>query len=46
MGKIIYPEPLRRGDSIAITAPSSGVENELHHLLEKSKANLRTLALL
>jgi len=43
MKNIVYPEPLRRGDCIAITAPSSGVEQELHHLLVNSKKNLESL---
>lgn len=34
---IKYPAPLRKGDCIAITAPSSGVEEHLHHLLIRSK---------
>ncbi|WP_256760445.1 S66 peptidase family protein [Cohnella sp. WQ 127256] len=43
MRKIIYPEPLQQGDTIAITAPSSGLESDLHHLLTRSKANLEKL---
>lgn len=37
MTSIRYPQPLKKGDHVAITAPSSGVERELHHLLHKAK---------
>ena len=33
---IRYPEPLKKGRTIGVTAPSSGVESELHHLLRKT----------
>ncbi|PTX55090.1 LD-carboxypeptidase [Melghirimyces profundicolus] len=34
---IRYPKPLRTGDKIAVTAPSSGVEESLHVLLREAK---------
>ena len=34
---IRYPNPLRIGQTIGVTAPSSGVEKELHSLLNESK---------
>ncbi|WP_373231034.1 S66 peptidase family protein [Cohnella sp.] len=43
MEKIIYPAALSKGDYIAVTAPSSGVEEGLHNLLMKSKVNLEKL---
>lgn len=39
MKKIVYPDPLREGDCIAVSAPSSGVEPELHHLLHTARKN-------
>ncbi|NYF25117.1 S66 peptidase family protein [Sporosarcina sp. JAI121] len=33
---IRYPEPLKIGQTIGVTATSSGVESELHHLLRKA----------
>jgi muramoyltetrapeptide carboxypeptidase len=41
--KIIYPQALTRGNTIAVTAPSSGVENHLHHLLDLSRTNIQKL---
>lgn len=38
--KIRYPEPLKPGDAIAVTAPSSGVAEALHERLELSRAAL------
>lgn len=35
--EMIYPAPLRPGDRIAITAPSSGVNPEYHHLLHRTR---------
>jgi muramoyltetrapeptide carboxypeptidase len=43
MARISYPSALREGDRLAITAPSSGVEDHLHPLLAKSKVNLERL---
>lgn len=43
MARISYPSPLRKGDRLAITAPSSGVEDHLHPLLAKSKVNVERL---
>jgi muramoyltetrapeptide carboxypeptidase len=40
MKRITYPEQLKSGDIIAVTAPSSGVEEEFHFMLNKSKNNL------
>ncbi|MBM7601065.1 muramoyltetrapeptide carboxypeptidase LdcA involved in peptidoglycan recycling [Virgibacillus halotolerans] len=37
---IKYPKPLKTGDQIAVTAPSSGVEESLHILLSKAKGNV------
>ncbi|AJI26356.1 LD-carboxypeptidase (plasmid) [Bacillus cereus] len=37
---IKYPTPLRKGNKIAVTAPSSGVEQSLHTLLTKAKKNV------
>src|SRR5699024_8271813 len=37
---IKYPKPLKVGDKIGVTAPSSGVEKSLHILLEKAKENV------
>lgn len=39
---IRYPKPLQKGDTIGVTAPSSGVEESLHILLTKAKANVET----
>ncbi len=33
---IRYPEALKKGQTIGVTATSSGVESELHHLLRKA----------
>ncbi|KXH87234.1 S66 peptidase family protein [Sporosarcina sp. HYO08] len=33
---IRYPNPIRKGQTIGVTATSSGVESELHHLLRKA----------
>lgn len=41
--KINYPNGLKKGDKIAVTALSSGVEQPLHLLLEKAKVNLESL---
>ncbi|MBV6714091.1 S66 family peptidase [Paenibacillus chitinolyticus] len=38
--RIVYPQPLKKGGRIAVTAPSSGVEEPLHHLLKASKEAL------
>lgn len=38
--KIRFPKPLSKGDNIGVTAPSSGVEKELHHLLVRGKEAL------
>src|SRR5699024_6771917 len=35
-----YPKPLKTGDKIGVTAPSSGVEEHLHLLLHKAKENV------
>jgi muramoyltetrapeptide carboxypeptidase len=37
---IIYPKPLKKGDRIAVTAPSSGVEEHLHILLHQARENV------
>ncbi|HEX5564146.1 MAG TPA: S66 peptidase family protein [Sporosarcina sp.] len=34
---IRYPKPLQQGDTIGVTAPSSGVEETLHHLIHNAK---------
>jgi muramoyltetrapeptide carboxypeptidase len=39
---IIYPRPLRKGSRIAVTAPSSGVEEHLHFLLHKAKQQVES----
>lgn len=36
MTMIRYPDPLKNGQTIGVTATSSGVESELHHLLRES----------
>ncbi|MBR7798151.1 LD-carboxypeptidase [Agaribacter marinus] len=41
--KIQYPTPLQKGDKIAVTAISSGVERPLHILLEEAKSNMESL---
>ncbi|ANC77429.1 microcin immunity protein [Fictibacillus phosphorivorans] len=41
--KINYPNGLVKGDKVAVTALSSGVEQSMHILLEKAKRNLITL---
>ncbi|ANF96775.1 S66 family peptidase [Paenibacillus bovis] len=41
--QIIYPAPLRKGDRIAIIAPSSGVNPEAHHLLHRTREYLEQL---
>ncbi|MBS4179012.1 S66 family peptidase [Lederbergia citrea] len=33
---IRYPKPLQTGEIIGVTAPSSGVPNELHHILNEA----------
>ncbi|TLS38311.1 S66 family peptidase [Pseudalkalibacillus caeni] len=38
--RIRYPKPLQKGDAIAVTAPSSGVEANLHSILKKAKQNV------
>ncbi|WP_308420294.1 S66 family peptidase [Kroppenstedtia guangzhouensis] len=38
--KIRYPQPLRKGDTIAVTAPSSGVPSELHFLLDLAQKSV------
>ncbi|MDQ0271425.1 S66 family peptidase [Cytobacillus purgationiresistens] len=40
--KIKYPSPLQKGDRIAVSAISSGVEKSLHILLEKAKENVES----
>ncbi|WP_044639866.1 S66 family peptidase [Risungbinella massiliensis] len=40
MSIIRYPKPLQIGDQIAVTAPSSGVEKEIHHFLLESRIRL------
>ena len=40
-----YPEPLRVGDTIGITAPSSGVSEKLHRRLDTCVAHLKDLGL-
>ncbi|PPA70747.1 S66 family peptidase [Jeotgalibacillus proteolyticus] len=37
---MIYFPKLVKGDTIAVTAPSSGVEKELHHLLKESATRM------
>lgn len=39
---IVYPEPLKKGDKIAISALSSGVKEGMHYLVHKSKKNLES----
>lgn len=34
---IRYPRPLQQGDTIGVTAPSSGVDESLHHLIHQAK---------
>ncbi|MFC5602370.1 S66 family peptidase [Sporosarcina koreensis] len=34
---IRYPKPLQQGDTIGVTAPSSGVDESLHHLVHHAK---------
>lgn len=34
---IRYPRPLQQGDTIGVTAPSSGVDESLHHLVHHAK---------
>ncbi|MBB6674016.1 S66 family peptidase [Cohnella nanjingensis] len=43
MSRIQYPAPLRAGDTIGVTAPSSGVEPHLHDVLARSKAKVERL---
>ena len=38
--KVTYPEPLKKGVVIGVTAPSSGAEESLHILLSKAKENV------
>jgi muramoyltetrapeptide carboxypeptidase len=40
MKKMSFPLPLTKGDTIGVTAPSSGVQKELHHILNKAKMNV------
>ncbi|MBP2258685.1 S66 family peptidase [Virgibacillus alimentarius] len=40
---INYPKPLKQGDKIAITAPSSGVKKDFHPLVSLAKKNLEQL---
>jgi len=42
---IRYPKPLQKGDTIAVTAPSSGVPEELHWLLKQAKKHTEELGL-
>ncbi|KGX84446.1 S66 family peptidase [Pontibacillus marinus] len=41
---IKYPKPLQEGDTIAVTAPSSGVEEELHWLLHQAKKHAEEMS--
>jgi muramoyltetrapeptide carboxypeptidase len=38
--KMSFPLPLTKDDTIGVTAPSSGVQEELHHILNKAKMNV------
>ncbi|PYY30099.1 S66 family peptidase [Paenibacillus illinoisensis] len=40
---IRYPQPLASGDTIGVAAPSSGVDESLHHYLIESKRNMERL---
>ena len=40
---INYPKPLKKGDTIGIVAPSSGVTGVFAKKLDYAKANLKTL---
>lgn len=40
---IRYPRPLASGDTIGVAAPSSGVDESLHHYLNESKRNMERL---
>ncbi|GIP39447.1 LD-carboxypeptidase [Paenibacillus sp. J31TS4] len=40
---IRYPQPLKRGDRLAVTAPSSGVDHTLHPLLDEAKSRMEGL---
>ncbi|WP_366289968.1 S66 peptidase family protein [Paenibacillus sp. AN1007] len=40
---IRYPKPLVKGDTIGLTAPSSGVSPSMHHYLEHSKNHVERL---
>lgn len=40
---IRYPRPLASGDIIGVAAPSSGVDESLHHYLNESKRNMERL---
>jgi muramoyltetrapeptide carboxypeptidase len=40
---IKYQVHLKKGDTIAVTAPSSGVDEKLHHILYKAKENVEKL---
>lgn len=42
MPDIVYPKPLRPGDRIAVTAPSSGVQAALHPRLDLALGHLRS----
>ena len=43
LGSVRYPAPLQPGDTIGVTAPSSGVEEELHPRLDFCVEHLRRL---
>lgn len=34
---VTFPKPFSPGDSIAVTAPSSGVEKELHYWIKQAR---------
>jgi len=40
---MIFPKPLAQGDTIAVTAPSSGVPTVLHPLLHRSRKHMEQL---
>lgn len=40
---IRYPKALQPGDTIAVTAPSSGVEKELHWVMEQAKEKVEKM---
>jgi len=41
--QIIFPKPLAQGDTIAVTAPSSGVTADLHPLLHKTRSHMEQI---